>query len=241
MASLFRRAEEAAPADTSSSSSKKKKKASKKRSSDEAFGPDCMVEIGDGGTSLRADRFVLAARSEYFRAAFKRGENSFREGAAGRVTLAVQEPLPSAAASRAVLGYLYTGSLSGTSAAAASSSSSLSAAPSLNPNDAIDVLHVTGTDDGGGYLQLRDNEQLRAEARSLVTVNDGNAFSLLRRADATLQQEVKGPIFEHLLQPACGSRIGGGGGEEEWWSDKQEIAMCHEVIDTLLSREEDSA
>jgi hypothetical protein len=22
---------------------------------------------------------------------------------------------------------------------------------------------------------------------------------------------------------------------EEWWSDKQEIAMCHEVIDGLMS------
>merc|ERR1719230_835926 len=105
---------------SSSSSKSKKGKSKKKRSSDDAgnddeasapFGPDITVSIGsgEGATSLRADRFVLASRSDYFRACLD--QRSFQEGAAGRVTLDVPSPQPSAAASRAVLEFLYTGSL----------------------------------------------------------------------------------------------------------------------------------
>ena len=121
MASLWRRADAAAAQpmdqqdDSSSSSKSKKGKSKKKRSSDDAgndddqdqasapFGPDITVSIGsgEGATSLRADRFVLASRSDYFRACLD--QRSFQEGAAGRVTLDVPSPQPSAAASRAVM------------------------------------------------------------------------------------------------------------------------------------------
>mgnify|MGYP001351226613 CR=1 FL=1 len=77
---------------------------------------------------------------------------------------------------------------------------------SLGPDDALDVLHVTGqSDDGGGYLQLRDNKQLRNEARRLISegICEGNAFDLLRRADAMGQQEVKNVIMERLLRRGC--------------------------------------
>ena len=112
MASLWRRAAAAAAQqmdqqdDSSRSSSKSKKgKSKKKRSSDDAgndddqdqaslFGPDITVSIGsgEGATSLRADRFVLASRSDYFRACLRLGESAFQEGAAGRVTLDVPSP-----------------------------------------------------------------------------------------------------------------------------------------------------
>jgi len=279
MASLWRRADAAAAqqmhqqddssSSSSSSSSKSKKgKSKKKRSSDDAgnddhdqasapFGPDITVSIGsgEGATSLRADRFVLASRSDYFRACLRLGQSSFQEGAAGRVTLDVPSPQPSAAASRAVLEFLYTGSLSygGNGGSASLSLSSSSSSTSLTPNDALDVLHVTGhSDEGGGYLQLRDNKKLRSQARSLIAagLDDGSAFSLLRRSSAMNQEEAKGPIMEHLLKAGCGARPtdgqaaqdkteeeedGAWAPSEEWWSDKQEIAMCHEVIDELMS------
>mgnify|MGYP003316961220 CR=1 FL=1 len=66
-----------------------------------------LIGSGEGATSLRADRFVLASRSDYFRACLRLGESSFQEGAAGRVTLDVPSPQPSAAASRAVLEVLW--------------------------------------------------------------------------------------------------------------------------------------
>ena len=284
MASLWRRADAAAAAaqpmdqqDEISSSSKSKKatkkgKSKKKRSSDDAgndddqdqasapFGPDITVSIGsgEGATSLRADRFVLASRSDYFRACLRLGASSFQEGAAGRVTLDVPSPQPSAAASRAVMEFLYTGSLSHKSSSGggnASLSSSSSSSSSLTPNDALDVLHVTHvtghSDEDGGYLQLRDNKKLRSQARSLIAagLDDGSAFSLLRRSSAMNQEEAKGPIMEHLLKAGCGARPTDGQAaqdnkevedgawalSEEWWSDKQEIAMCHEVIDELMS------
>ena len=131
-------------------------------------------------------------------------------------------------------------------------SSSSSSSSSLTPNDALDVLHVTGhSDEDGGYLQLRDNKKLRSQARSLIAagLDDGSAFSLLRRSSAMNQEEAKGPIMEHLLKAGCGARPtdgqvaqdnkevedGAWALSEEWWSDKQEIAMCHEVIDELMS------
>ena len=115
------------------------------------------------------------------------------------------------------------------------------------------MLHVTGhSDEGGGYLQLRDNKKLRSQARSVIAagLDDGSAFSLLRRSSAMNQEEAKGPIMEHLLKAGCGARPtdgqaaqdnkeededGAWAPSEEWWSDKQEIAMCHEVIDELMS------
>ena len=110
----------------------------------------------------------------------------------------------------------------------------------------MDVLHVTGqSDEGGGYLQLRDNKQLRDEARRLINegICESNAFDLLRRADAMGQQEAKNVILEGLMQPgrcpdpgrrSSGSGGGWSGSEEEWWTDKQEIDMCHEVIRAIL-------
>ena len=124
----------------------------------------------------------------------------------------------------------------------ASSSSS-----SLTANDALDVLHVTGhSDEDGGYLQLRDNKKLRSQARSVLAagLDDGSAFSLLRRSSAMNQEEAKGPIMEHLLKAGCGARPTDGQAQdedgawapsEEWWSDKQEIAMCHDIIDEFMS------
>ena len=208
------------------------------------------IGSGEGATSLRADRFVLASRSDYFRACLD--QRSFQEGAAGRVTLDVPSPQPSAAASRAVMEFLYTGSLSHSSGGGSASLSSSSS--SLTANDALDVLHVTGhSDEGGGYLQLRDNKKLRSQARSLIAagLDDGSAFSLLRRSSAMNQEEAKGPIMEHLLKAGCGARPTDGQAaqdkteeeeedgvwapSEEWWSKDREIAMCHEVIDELMS------
>ena len=141
---------------TSTTSSKKKSKAKakakskNKRSSDDAAStdaatafapPDCTVTIGsgEGATSLRADRFVLAARSEFFRACLGEGKSSFLEGGAGRVTLDVPPPLPSAAASRALMGFVYTGSLTHHDESSGASSLSSSPPSSLGPKDALDV------------------------------------------------------------------------------------------------------
>ena len=112
------------------------------------------------------------------------------------------------------------------------------------------MLHVTGqSDEGGGYLQLSDNQALRSQARALIAagLEDGSAFALLRRVHAMGQQEAKGPIMGHVMQAGCGARPtdgaavdeeGAWAASEEWWGDKQEIAMCHEIIDGFMSSRE---
>ena len=108
------------------------------------------------------------------------------------------------------------------------------------------MLHATGhSDEGGGYLQLSDNQALRSQARALIAagLEDGSAFALLRRVHAMGQQEAKGPIMGHLTSAGCGARPTDGGvvdeegawaASEGWWNKDQEIAMCHEFIDELM-------
>ena len=244
MTSLWERADGASQDSDESSGSSSCQKQSKKRSNAEAFAfapPDCTVEIGSGGggTTLQADQFVLAARSDYFRASLSFG--GAQEGSERRVELTPPPPLPSATATRGILRFLYTGSLADMMA-----DDGAAGGASLGPDDALDVLHVTGqSDEGGGYLQLRDNKQLRDEARRLINegISESNAFDLLRRADAMGQQESKNVILGGLMQPgrcpdpgrrSSGSGGGWSGSEEEWWTDKQEIDMCHEVIRAIL-------
>jgi hypothetical protein len=281
-------------ATTNSKSSGKKSKKSKKRSCvDEdddtndddglgtrncvpdliGHGPDTMVSIGrgEGATSFMADGFLLAVRSGYFRACLRRGESSFKESTERSVILDVPDPMPSAAASRSLMEFLYTGSLcqddaiqpknhehennassSLTTSSSSLSSSSSSFAPSSSPftaRDALDVLHVSGHDDiGGGYLQLGDIESLRAQAQQLMSrlLEDESAFALLRRSIAMGQQKAKEAVLRHLLRAGCGARPTDGQVQEEdgawapsegWWSEKQEIAMCHEVIGVLMSHD----
>ena len=245
MASLWQRADGASQDSGSGSSKKtsKKSKKSKKRSNAEAFAfapPDCTVEIGSGGggTTLQADQFVLAARSDYFRASLSFG--GAQEGSERRVELNPPPPLPSATATRGILRFLYTGSLADMMA----DDGAAGGAP-LGPDEALDVLHVTGqSDEGGGYLQLRDNKRLRDEARRLINegICEENAFGVLRRADAMGQQEAKNVILQRLMVRGCYADPSGGQGGGElcsqgeggWWSDKQEIHMCHEVIRAIL-------
>ena len=201
------------------------------------------IGSGGGGTTLQADRFVLAARSEYFRASlnFPRAQ----EGSEGRVNLNVTAPLPSAAAARGLLRFLYTGSLAD---AAAATDDGAGGEASLGPADALDVLHVTGqTDDGGGYLQLRDNQQLRNEARRMINegICKGNAFDLLRRAESMGQEEAKTVIMEWITRPGCcpdPGPVGQGDGESSqaqvgagWWSEKQENALLRELLMRMSS------
>ena len=225
-------------------------------------GPDTMVSIGrgEGATSVMADGFVLALQSGYFRACLRRGESSFKESTERSVTLDVPDPMPSAAASRSLMEFLYTGSLCQgdaiepknheheNNASSSLSSSSSSSSSTFTARDALDVLHVSGHDDiGGGYLQLGDIESLRAQAQQLISrlLEDESAFALLRRCSAMGQQKAKEAVLRHLLRAGCGARPTDGQVQEEdgawapsegWWSEKQEIAMCHEVIDVLMSQ-----
>ena len=122
----------------------------------------------------------------------------------------------------------------------------------MSVEDALDVLHVTGqSDEGGGYLQLRDNKQLRDEARRLILegICEDNAFDLLRRADAMGQQEAKKVIVERLLRPGCCPDLSGRVGDEVWcqgeggwWSKDQEIVMLRAVLSQInSSRAEEAA
>ena len=68
-------------------SAERSKRATLRDDQDEArgwFRRAAALGSGEGATRLRADRFVLASRSDYFCASLRRGDSSFQEGAAGR-------------------------------------------------------------------------------------------------------------------------------------------------------------
>ena len=120
---------------------------------------------------------------------------------------------------------------------------------SLSVEDALDVLHVTGrSDDGHGYLQLRDNKRLRSQVRDVIaaSLQDANVFALLRRCMKMGQEELRSTIHSHLMQPeGCKARPTDEQEQEEggawmpseaWWSKDDEIAMCHEVIGAFMEK-----
>ena len=120
---------------------------------------------------------------------------------------------------------------------------------SLSVEDALDVLHVTGrSDDGDGYLQLRDNKRLRSQVRDVIaaSLQDANVFALLRRCMKMGQEELRSTIHSHLMQPeGCKARPTDEQEQEEggawmpseaWWSKDDEIAMCHEVIGIFMEQ-----
>ena len=71
-------------------------------------------------------------------------------------------------------------------------------------------VHVTGrSDDGDGYLQLRDNKRLRSQVRDVIaaSLQDANVFALLRRCMKMGQEELRSTIHIHLMQPeGCNAR-----------------------------------
>ena len=177
----------------------------------------------EGATSLRADRFVLAWRSGAS-ACLRLGESSFQEGAAGRVTLDVPSPQPSAAASRAVMEFLYTGSLS--SGGGGGGGGSASCRPH-HPYPLAQRRPGRAARDGPQRRGRRVPAAARQQEAAVpgagliaAGLDDGSAFSLLRRSSAMNQEEAKGPIMEHLLKRGAalvrrtsdGARQDGGGG-----------------------------
>ena len=110
-------------------------------------------------------------------------------------------------------------------------------------------VHVTGrSDDGDGYLQLRDNKRLRSQVRDVIaaSLQDANVFALLRRCMKMGQEELRSTIHLHLMQPeGCKARPtdeqkqdkgGAWMPSEVWWSKDDEIAMCHEVIGAFMEK-----
>ena len=104
------------------------------------------------------------------------------------------------------------------------------------------------SDDGDGYLQLRDNKRLRSQVRDVIaaSLQDANAFALLRRCMKMGQEELRSTIHSHLMQPGgCKARPtdeqeqdedGAWMPSEAWWSKDDEIAMCHEVIGVFMEQ-----
>ena len=76
-------------------------------------------------------------------------------------------------------------------------------------------------------------------------LDDSSLFSLLRRTNSMNQEEAKELIMGLLQKAGCGARPTDGQAalaedeawapSEEWWSYRQEVAMCHEVIDRLMA------
>jgi alpha-tubulin suppressor-like RCC1 family protein len=187
--------------------------------------PDCQVAVVSGGQSVKAHRFVLASRSDYFRAAL--GNSDFAEAGSATVKLNFPEPVPSHKALCALLRFMYTGTLKD---------------QPLSPEDALDLLHMTGvSDDDGGYFSLGDNNRLRKEARDVVMkeVKASTLLPLLRRATAVGQDQVRSMILQLLVDNGR-TPLGRKGFVESltneeapycvWWTPVQEVELKNELL-----------
>ena len=118
----------------------------------------------------------------------------------------------------------------------------------LSPNNALDVLHVTGhSDEGGGYLQLRDNKRLRSQARSLIAGAGRRdrvlaAAAVERDEPAGSERADHGALFEGGVRRSSDGRPvarreGFLGAERGWWSkDRRMCHVPHEVIDEPVQK-----
>mmetsp|Transcript_72192 Transcript_72192/g.145244 ORF Transcript_72192/g.145244 Transcript_72192/m.145244 type:complete len:862 (+) Transcript_72192:93-2678(+) len=154
--------------------------------------PDCTLVVGEH--SLNAHRFILACRSDYFKAALcTNGGEQFSEANTARIILRFPEPAPSTESIRALMRFLYTGVLLGGVGAAL-----------LSAKDALDVLCITGLGDSeeGGYFGIRDHRRLRSQARDVLIarVDASNALSLLRRSIVTGQHEARELLIQLLVE-----------------------------------------
>ena len=194
-----------------------------------SLAPDCYLV--SGALSFGAHRFILAARSDYFKAAFcsSGSGGGFSEGSSATLTLQFPEPAPSAAAIRAMLCFVYTGGLL----------SSVEA--SLSSDDALDLLVLTGSadDESGGYFGLHESERLRQQAHRVLL--DGladiplGALPLLRKTVALGQAETKKAIMARiasseflvraLIDSILQEQI-----YEEWWSKDGELELRTELL-----------
>ena len=187
--------------------------------------PDCILEVNE--VSFGAHRFVLAARSDYFRAVFSTtGGGGFAEGATAKVTLQLPEPLPSAPAIRALLNFIYSGDI-------------CQGSTSLGPEDILDLLALAGPDDSegdgtGGYFGLHDSTSLKEQALTMLVKameSSPSPLTFLRRASALGQNAAIEAVFASLLLApkvtldALVAAALESMQYEEWWSESQEVYL----------------
>ena len=194
--------------------------------------PDCSLV--SGALSFGAHRFILAARSDYFKAAFCGDGGGFAEGSSAAITLQFPEPSPSDAAIRALLHFLYTGDILP------------SAETPLSSNDALDLLVLTGSadDESGGYFGLHDSARLRQQVHRVLT--DGlssapmGALPLLRKTLVLGQAEAKEAILARIsssesLVAALLCSIPETPSYEGWWNKDNELALSKELLVRLAA------
>ncbi|CAJ1405264.1 unnamed protein product [Effrenium voratum] len=140
--------------------------AEESRGREKRLAPDCRVVLGED--MYLAHSAILAARSDFFKAAFS---SEMLERSSLMVTLHHCNDRPRRESMLALLYFLYTGKTS-----------------KINDSNALDVLSLLGAEgDAGGYLQMHDGQTLRcaceAAAKHAAGEDEDGFINLLLEAD----------------------------------------------------------
>jgi len=190
-----------------------------------SFHIDCSIEIDGSRARIGAHRFILAARSDFFAAAFR---SEMLEGTCGQILLR-GTPFVSVCALQSLLSFIYRGKLP----------------EDIRDCEAAELLGLVDT--GGGLLQLHGNDQIcqALMSRLVWKIDSTNALSVLRRCFSACAGDVHEIVLDAMLE-----HLGKNGIEflfdtkpenfaiehQSWWSDVDEISMLRKIVQMLLVR-----
>ena len=195
--------------------------------------PDCKMILSRGADMppdhLLAHRFLLAARSKYYACMLS---TPMKESQTGELSIGVS-PVPSMASVRALLKYLYTGSLEVNADG-----------QELNNTDLLDMLSVVDGPGGQNYLQLArevcDLLRNRLSEHIKANLRQDNMWMVLRRATAqrneAIRKEALMAVFRRCQELSRDEVLFQCWGDctllstEDWWTPRMENELLRDML-----------
>eukprot|EP00435_Cladocopium_sp_Y103_P007170 s2583_g2.t1 len=191
---------------------------------------DCrLIAAGDSEQELAAHRFMLIARSEYYKGVLL---TSLAEAKSGEIRTSLR-PEPSVGSMKALLKYLYTGTTQHTEGTQGV----------MTAFDWLDFLALLDGPGGKNYLLLPDQECIRLRSLTLHCLQSqlapGDAWALLRKAIVRQNEAAKSIAIRSVLKDCslekCRNAISfeawrGALPDAEWWTPGLEADLFREFV-----------
>ena len=187
---------------------------------------DCrLMAEGESEQELAAHRFMLIARSEYYKGVLL---TSLAEAKSGEIRTSLK-PEPSVGSMKALLKYLYTGTQHTEGV--------------MTAFDWLDFLALLDGPGGKNYLPLPDQECIRLRSVTLHCLQSqlapGDAWTLLRKAIVRQNEAAKSIAIRSVLKDCSLEKCRNAGSFEawrgalpdtDWWTPELEADLFREFV-----------